>query len=131
LAAREGIAGIVVLNQLPDLFFKRHLAEQAIHSGLEDWIGELSVRWMRGFSPHRALKPVWRLVPLHSVRIRPLPARRLYRKEGRGSRSSPERLARRVFMKTPRWQHFDFIRGTNSLQMRNRDAQDDSLTLNY
>jgi hypothetical protein len=37
------------LNELPDLFFKRHLAEQAIHSGLEDWIGELSVGWMRGF----------------------------------------------------------------------------------
>jgi hypothetical protein len=45
----KGIAGIVVLNELSDFFFKRHLAKQAIHSGLEDWIGELSVGWMRGF----------------------------------------------------------------------------------
>jgi hypothetical protein len=49
-AAREGIAGIVVLNELPDLFFERHLAEQAIHAGLDVWIGELGVRWMRGFA---------------------------------------------------------------------------------
>jgi len=39
----SGIAGIVVLNKLPEFFFKRHPAEQAIYSGLEDWIRELGV----------------------------------------------------------------------------------------
>jgi hypothetical protein len=31
---RRGVAGIVVLDELPDLFFEGHLAEQTIHAGL-------------------------------------------------------------------------------------------------
>ena len=42
----SGLAGIVVLNQLPDLFFERHLAEQTIHAGFDLRIGELSAGWM-------------------------------------------------------------------------------------
>ena len=36
-------AGVVVLNELPDLLFERHLVEQAIDTGLERGIGKLSV----------------------------------------------------------------------------------------
>jgi hypothetical protein len=39
----SGVAGIVVLNELPDLLFERHLAEQAIDAGLECRIGKLRV----------------------------------------------------------------------------------------
>jgi hypothetical protein len=46
----RSIFGVVVLDQLPDLFFERHLPQQAIHAGLNLWIGELSVRWMRDFA---------------------------------------------------------------------------------
>jgi hypothetical protein len=31
------------LNELPDLFFKSHLAEQTIYADFESWIGELGV----------------------------------------------------------------------------------------
>jgi hypothetical protein len=32
---------------LPDLFIKRHLAEQAIDTGLERWIGKLRIGRVR------------------------------------------------------------------------------------
>jgi len=43
-----GIAGVVVLHQLPYLLFQRHLAEQTIDSGLDFWIGQLGVGSMGG-----------------------------------------------------------------------------------
>ena len=46
----RGIAGIVVLNELSNLFVEGHLVEQAIHAGLDVRIGKLGVRWMHGFA---------------------------------------------------------------------------------
>jgi hypothetical protein len=34
------------LNELPNLFFERHLAKQMLHASLDLWIGELDVGWM-------------------------------------------------------------------------------------
>jgi hypothetical protein len=34
------------LDKLADLFFEGHLAEQAIHAGLNVCVGKLGVRWM-------------------------------------------------------------------------------------
>ena len=47
---RRGIAGVVVLHKLPDLFFERHLAQQAIHARFDVRIGKLGVRWMSDFA---------------------------------------------------------------------------------
>jgi hypothetical protein len=46
--SKSGIAGIVVLNQLPDLFFERHLAQQTIHAGFDLGIGQFRVGGMPG-----------------------------------------------------------------------------------
>ena len=43
---RRGLACIVVLNKLPDLFFDGHLPEQAIDADLNVFVGKLGVRWM-------------------------------------------------------------------------------------
>jgi hypothetical protein len=37
------------LHKLPDFFFKRHLAQQAIHARFDVWIGELGIRWVCGY----------------------------------------------------------------------------------
>jgi hypothetical protein len=43
---RGRIPGVVVLHQLPDLFFQRHLLEQALHPGFNPGIGQLRVGGM-------------------------------------------------------------------------------------
>ena len=41
-----GVAGIVVLNQLSDLLFQRHAAEQTVNTTFDFGIGQLRVGWM-------------------------------------------------------------------------------------
>ena len=47
-AVRRGrgrVAGVVVLDELPDLFFERHLTEQIVYTCLDGWIRKLRVGW--------------------------------------------------------------------------------------
>jgi len=42
----RGVTGVVVLDELPDFFFERHLPEQTLNADINGWAGQLGVRCM-------------------------------------------------------------------------------------